>query len=146
MPYITVPSGFADTGGNFYDSNFVALFDGKYVTMSDNCGPASLSVGASGGNIDWQGGTGTDCTTPGIGGGAGNTHSSRTGYYELNKMMEIARGQLPNNSWLQGQLRANMNINNSCNAFWNGSTINFYRSGGKESKQMRIRFEFLDMS
>ena len=23
-----------------------------------------------------------------------------------------------------------MNINSTCNAFWNGSTINFYRSGG----------------
>ena len=62
-------------------------------------------------------------------GGAGNTHSSRTGFYELNKMMEIARSRLPGNTWLQGRLRANMNINNSCNAYWNGSTINFYRSG-----------------
>ena len=68
-------------------------------------------------------------TTPGVG-GAGNTHSSRTGFYELNKMKEIARSRLPNNTWLQGRLTANMNINNSCNAFWNGSTINFYRSGG----------------
>jgi hypothetical protein len=28
-----------------------------------------------------------------------------------------------------GQLTSNMNINNSCNAFWNGSTVNFYREG-----------------
>ena len=36
----------------------------------------------------------TDCVTPGFG-GAGNTHASRTGFYELNKIQEMARGQLP---------------------------------------------------
>ncbi len=41
--------------------------------------------------------------------------------------MEIARSRLPGNSWLQGRLKSNMNINYSCNAYWNGS-INFYRS------------------
>ena len=45
-------------------------------------------------------------------------------------MMEIARSRLPSNNWLQGRLTANMNIANTCNAYWNGSTINFYRSGG----------------
>ena len=28
------------------------------------------------------------------------------------------------------QLTTNVNINDTCNGFWNGSTINFYRSGG----------------
>ena len=32
--------------------------------------------------------------------------------------------------WLQSRLVANLNIPQTCNAFWNGSTINFYRSGG----------------
>ncbi|HVG60033.1 MAG TPA: endopeptidase, partial [Hyalangium sp.] len=41
-----------------------------------------------------------------------------------------ARGWLPTNTWLQGQLTSNVNIASTCNAFWNGSTVNFYRSGG----------------
>ncbi|MCP4665759.1 MAG: endopeptidase, partial [Deltaproteobacteria bacterium] len=47
----------------------------------------------------------------------------------LNKIIEMGRGQLPSNSWLQARLTSNMNINNTCNAYWNG-TVNFYRSGG----------------
>ncbi len=94
--------------------------------MSDNCGAISLTQV---GNLDFGSSTGTDCTTPGFG-GAGNTHSSRTGFYELNKLKEMARGQLPSNAWLTQQLTANMNISLTCNAFWNGSTVNFYRSGG----------------
>jgi hypothetical protein len=30
-------------------------------------------------------------------------------------------------------LTANMNIPESCNAFWNGNTVNFYRSSGEGS-------------
>ena len=42
----------------------------------------------------------------------------------------MGRSHLPNNSWLQSQLTSNMNIKDTCNAFWNGATVNFYRSGG----------------
>jgi hypothetical protein len=56
-------------------------------------------------------------------------YSSRYTSDELNKIMEIARSHLPSNVWLQGRLVANMNINDSCNAYWNGS-VNFYRRGG----------------
>ena len=41
----------------------------------------------------------------------------------------MARSHLPSNSWLQKQLLAVMNVNNSCNAYWNGKNIYFYRSG-----------------
>eukprot|EP00804_Cyclotella_cryptica_P025581 CCRYP_002822-RA/>CCRYP_002822-RA protein AED:0.08 eAED:0.08 QI:1628/1/1/1/0.77/0.6/10/590/602 len=58
----------------------------------------------------------------------GNTHASRSGFYELNKIKEIARSHLPSNSWLKGQLLAVMNIQNTCNAFYNGN-VNFYRKG-----------------
>ena len=61
---------------------------------------------------------------------AGDTHASRTGYYELNKIKEMARGQLPNNVWLTQQLTSNMNLNQTCNAFWDGGAVNFFRSGG----------------
>src|SRR6185436_12263376 len=38
----------------------------------------------------------------------------------------------PNNAWLQSRVTANVNIVNSCNAFYSPGvgTVNFYRSGG----------------
>ena len=48
----------------------------------------------------------------------------------VNRAKEIGRGWLPANTWLNAQLTANVNLNQTCNAFWNGSTINFFRSGG----------------
>ncbi len=132
MPFATVTTTggnvTTDQGGNVapVDGNISGGLSGQYVKMSDSCGTASLSSSA---NLDFGASSGTDCTTPGVG-GAGNTHASRTGFYELNRIKQMARSQLPSNSWLQGQLTSNMNINQTCNAFWNGSTVNFYRSGG----------------
>ena len=53
----------------------------------------------------------------------------RTSFYELNKVMEIARSHLPNNQWLKRKLSTNVNINDSCNAYWWRNSINFYRQG-----------------
>jgi hypothetical protein len=127
MPFADTNLGTTGTGGNVAGSGNVTVdFFGTYVNINDNCGTSSLTQSN---NVDWGTSGGTDCTTPGFG-GAGNTHASRTGFYELNKMIEMGRGQLPSNTWLQSRLSSNMNINNTCNAFWNGSTVNFYRSGG----------------
>ena len=65
----------------------------------------------------------------GDGGGPGNTAASRSAFYELNKLAEQARGWLPGNTWLRSRLVANVNILQTCNAFWNGTTVNFFRSG-----------------
>ncbi len=127
MPWMDIGTATTDTGGNYnLTGSQTATFYGPYVNMADQCGTDSLTQS---GGIDWGTSGGTDCTTPGFG-GAGNTHASRSGFYELNRIKEMARSHLPSNSWLQGRLTANMNINNTCNAFWNGSTVNFYRSGG----------------
>ena len=126
MPFMQVGSQNTDTGGNYsLTGSQTARLYGPYVNMADNCGTESLTQS---GGIDWGTSGGDDCTTPGFG-GAGNTHSSRSGFYEINRTKEMARG-LISNSWLNGRLTSNMNINSTCNAFWNGSTINFYRSGG----------------
>ena len=126
MPFADIGAETTDTGGNFANSGTVTTdFFGPYVNINDQCGTSSLTGSDV---LDWGTSGGTDCATPGFG-GAGNTHASRTGFYELNKIIEMARGQLPANSWLQSRLTSNMNINNTCNAFWNG-TVNFYRSGG----------------
>jgi hypothetical protein len=128
-----------DSGGNApvcMEGPMFMRFDSKYVKMMDTCGAApvvpatgdTLDLGQAGyPNIDPH--PGTNCalvTSPLSSAVPGNTRASRSGFYEVNRLKEQARGQLPDNTWLQDQLTANMNIAGACNAFWNGQTINFY--------------------
>ena len=115
--------------------------NGKYVRINDSCGSISLSATAPG-DLDFGTSGGTDCVTPGFG-GAGNTHSARSCFYHVNRIKEKGRAWLPSNSWLQAQLTANVNLNQTCNAFWNGSTINFFKSGGGCSNTGEIAAIFL---
>src|SRR5262249_25287828 len=55
---------------------------------------------------------------------------SRNAFYHLNVIKEVAIGQLPTNEWLPGQLTAKTNLNQTCNAFWDGLRVNFFKSGG----------------
>ena len=132
-----------DASGNYTYSGGTATstLNGKYIRMSDNCGSISLS-NSSTGNLAFGSSGGTDCTTPGVG-GSGNTHATRSGFYHLTNINRKAISFLPGNGWLNGTLTANMNINNTCNAFWNGSTVNFYRSGGGCSNTGEIAAVFL---
>ena len=134
------PMPFADTGlpspNNFTNSaglvdstaTITTTLSGRFVNVNDNCG--GVSVTGANGTIEMGGVNGDHDCDVGSGGSAGNTASSRTAFYELNKLIELAQGWLPNNGWIQNQITANLNINLTCNAFWNGSTVNFYRSGG----------------
>ena len=133
MPWadVSTPIGdfFTDAGGNLaaaVDGTITTTLDGRYILIDDNCGNVSESSGL---HLDLGQSSGDDCTTP-PGGSAGNTHSARSGFYELNRVAEWARTRDPSNNWLNDQLEANMNINSTCNAFWGGGTVNFYRSGG----------------
>ena len=114
---------------------------GQYFQMSDACGTISLSTSTDG-NLALGTSGGTDCTTPGFG-GAGNTHASRTGFYQLTRINRKADTFFPANAWIDSKVTANMNISLTCNAFWNGSTLNFYRSGGGCSNSGEIASVFL---
>eukprot|EP00970_Alexandrium_tamarense_P011795 scaffold2570_cov223-Alexandrium_tamarense.AAC.21 len=140
MPFMQVGfSEVTDTGGNFFHTDYDSVsYFGPYVNIQDNCGLANMNVS---GDFDWGGSNVHSCIhtlrlppppplsgdTPGYG-GLGNTHASRTGFYELNRIMEIARSRLPTNDWLQKRLTSNMNIDDNCNAYWDGFTVNFYRN------------------
>ena len=115
--------------------------NGKYIAISDRCGTISKSDSSTG-NIAFGTSGGTDCTTPGSG-GAGNTHAARSGFYHLTNINRKAAGFYPTNTWLAGKLTANMNIASTCNAYWNGSSVNFYRSGGGCSNTGEIAAVFL---
>ena len=146
LPFTNVTNGavqVTDAAGNYtYGSGTAtATLNGKYIKMSDACGAISLASGSPG-NLAFGTSAGTDCTTPGAG-GVGNTHSARTGYYHLTNINRKAASFFPANAWLNGTLTANMNINSTCNAFWNGTTVNFYRSGGGCSNTGEISAVFL---
>lgn len=117
---------FTNSGGvlSCADGSIETMLSGKFVRMNDNCG--AINETAAAGDLDLGASDGTDCTVP-AGHSAGDTHSSRTGFFEVNRIKEMARSWLPDNGWLKDQLTANMNIDNQCNAFWNGASINFYR-------------------
>jgi trimeric autotransporter adhesin len=131
MPYANLSSGgFANSAGlyTFGGSAITSTLVGQYVKISDTCG--AISQGSDGsGNLAFGTSTGTDCTTPGHG-GAGNTHASREQFYQVNRIKEVVRGWLPANTWINQQLTVNVNLNQTCNAYWNGSTLNFFKSGG----------------
>jgi fibronectin type 3 domain-containing protein len=129
LPYTNVASGvYTNSAGIFSGTTGTTTLDGQYVKITDSCGSISKAADASG-VLALGSSSGTDCTTPGTG-GAGNSHSARTQFYALNRAKEVARGWLPSNSWINAKLTANTNLNQTCNAYWNGSTVNFFRSGG----------------
>lgn len=115
--------------------------NGQYFRMADACGAISLS-NSTDGNLALGSSAGTDCTTPGVG-GAGNTHASRSGFYHLTKINRKGATFFPANAWLGTKVTANMNINLTCNANWNGTSLNFYRSGNGCSNTGEIAAVFL---
>lgn len=133
MPYSDVTVGgqsyFTDGGGNLpacVDGTIETQLKGRYMSMNDTCG--ALSESDAGSPLDLGVSPGTDCNVAG-GASPGNTRASRSGFYEMNRIKELARSYLPDNTWLQGTLIANMNIAQTCNANWNGQ-VNFFASGG----------------
>ena len=146
MPFANVSNGgvkVTDVLGiyDYAGGTATITLNGKFFNMSDNCGAISLS-NSTDGNLNFGTSAGTDCVTPGVG-GAGNTHASRTGFYHLTNINRKAITFFPSNSWLQGTVTANMNINDLCNAGWNGSTLNFFKSGGGCSNTGEIAAVFL---
>ncbi len=101
---------------------------GPYVGISDACGPVSRA-GTCDADLDLGASPGTDCAVP-SGASAGDTHAARTGFYQINRIAEHARRWLPSNAWLQSQVTANVNVAGTCNAYWDGTALSFYRSGG----------------
>ena len=140
QPNYPMPFTDLNIDGNLQTANSMGMFEcspygslarttlnGPYVYVHDNCGAISQSVTCDD-DLDLRTSTGADCVVP-SGSSAGNTHASRSSFYHLNRAKEIARFWLPGTSWLSAKLTDNININSTCNAYWDG-TVNFYKSGG----------------
>ncbi len=134
LPYLTVfnpqleitdSQGLYPYGGGLA----TAYLAGPFAQILDQCGDAVLS--SSSGELDFGGHLGTDCDTPGFG-GSGNTLAGRTAYYHLARLHAEAATQWPEDPWLQEPVLAQVNLDGSCLAYWDGAegTVNFSRSGG----------------
>jgi hypothetical protein len=129
MPFTDLGGGlYTDTSGRYtYNGTTrTSTFNGLYARATDSCGATSLS-GDANGNLLFGSAAGNNCTTPGVG-GAGNTRSSRTSFYFVNRGKDMARGWLPGVGWLNAQLTANVNLAGTCNGFWNGATLQLYQA------------------
>lgn len=134
----TLPLPFAELGGGVFTNSagiftfsgtpLTSALNGQFIRVLDNCGAISQTTEVSG-NLRFGTAGGSNCTTPGFG-GAGNTRSTRTTFYMLNRGKELARGWLPANTFLNGQFTANVNRTGTCNGFWDGSGINLFRAVG----------------
>jgi len=100
---------------------------GQYIRINDTCGLISEAVTCSA-DVDLSVSAGTDCTVP-AGSAGGNTHAARTNFYQLNRVAERARTWLPSRTWLTTQMTANVNVNQTCNAVWDGNSTNMFKSG-----------------
>lgn len=131
MPYANLThsggTSTTDAGGNVdgVTGNMTTELVGPYITIREGCG--ALSETSAAGDLDLGASGGSDCTTP-AGGSAGNTHSARTAFYELNRIAAQGRSRLPGNAWLQTSMLASLNNNSWCNAVWTGTGVEFYQT------------------
>ena len=51
-------------------------------------------------------------------------------FVHTNIVKAFAQQLTPTLGWIDQRLTVNVNINDTCNAFWDGQTINFFRAGG----------------
>jgi hypothetical protein len=98
MPYTDINAGgvtrYTDSGGSFgcIPGSIQTSLSGLFVKINDNCG--AVDETSASGDLDLGSGpaaASTDCTVP-AGHSAGDTKSSRTGFYELNRIKEQAAG------------------------------------------------------
>lgn len=59
-------------------------------------------------------------------------------YYYALKINEAGRFHTPNLGWLQQQLPVNINLNDTCNAYFDGSSLNFFLAGNGCNNTGRI--------
>jgi hypothetical protein len=100
---------------------------GRYIRIVDACGALSQSA-TCGGGLALGTKAGENCAVA-PGASPGNTAATRTAYFHMNRVAQIARFYDPANVWLNGQLTVNVNVTQACNANWTGTVVNMFRAG-----------------
>ncbi len=106
-----------------------ASLSGVLIEVADECGSSNLV--SWDGVLDFAGDSGSDCSTPAVG-GAGNTQAARDAYYHLTRGYQALIDELPAAAAIPMPLIAQTNKSNmSCEAYWNEleGSFSFSRSG-----------------
>lgn len=136
LPAAYMDTGFAapnnyTNGAGFYDyasGTATTTLHGLYVVLQqDYCG--TINETSATGDIDLGGVNGEhDCQVP-EGHSTGDTFASRSCALEVTLLNRQVRSWL-NLSWLDSAITCNVNMSATCNAYFSGNSINFYKSGG----------------
>lgn len=126
----TFSGGAATTGldGTFFDTLCVDCVKSQSDPQSGFQPFASAEDGRvdlGTGGFDVVQGAGLPTTAYGNG---VSTPADRTAFFHTNVARGIALKWM-NLSWLQSKVAVRVNINDVCNAFWDGSALNFFKSG-----------------
>jgi trimeric autotransporter adhesin len=130
FPFADIGGGlYSDAAGMFSGNNATSTLTGKYAHIQDSCG--SISNTTTTGDLDFLTdlAAGTDCVVPaGNTAGLGNTHSSRTLFYNTTAINLKAQTYNPTNTWLTSNyVILHVNGPAECNAGSSGLDIYFYK-------------------
>ncbi|ANM31319.1 hypothetical protein ABI59_19680 [Acidobacteria bacterium Mor1] len=134
MPFadFSVDGGAAQTTDDFGNftcnpgSTVSTSLNGPFVEIDDVCGPVA-ETRSCGGAFDLDINAGTNCDSA-TGDSAGNTGASRSAFYHVNRVAQMARHYMPGLAFVNNPVVTNTNVNNTCNATWGGQ-INMFRAG-----------------
>ncbi len=123
-------SAFADSNGNFVvnhggtgNVNVSVTVEGRWTTVNNTAGgevsrTQSFTPGVSS-NIRLNPSDTSEFTVAQI-----------DAFIHMTRVHEFMKRVLPSSTIFDRSVPANVNINSSCNAFWNGSSTNYYRLAG----------------
>jgi MYXO-CTERM domain-containing protein len=139
MPYVRVRGGgatvFADAYG-YYDveadsDEYSAGLFGEFARVNNDAGAEGELTWTGGGDVTW---TAEDATQAEI---------------DTYKFLHDARAWgatvIPDNEWIADRVTANVNLNDICNAYFDGSTVNFFRAGSGSGYSCRNTGEMADV-
>ncbi|MDZ4829060.1 MAG: hypothetical protein SGJ09_02540 [Phycisphaerae bacterium] len=137
MPYASVnfagTTYYANAAGNYVATNVPAnatdatsLMGGKYFTVADNGGPVSSQTLALAPVMDFSH---NSANTSDL------VRAQVNAYLQANIIRDLVLAQNPSYPVISGQEGAtafaiNVNLAQTCNAFYNGPSINFFQAGG----------------
>jgi Lamin Tail Domain len=129
-----VDTEITDLGGsyNYPGGNASTNLAGAYFTTNDSCGTPEANTATDPGDLHFGPSAGTDCSFSAEG---YSTRAARNTFYHLNNVRRLGQKWLEGfnttaSNWFASDVTANVNLAHTCNSFWDGTNLNFLRSGG----------------
>jgi hypothetical protein len=125
--FLGLDPGATDNDGEARPGGAVTVtYSGTYAEVSDQSGTPLETF-----DVDFTGPYRSYDLTPAV-------FSQADAFVHINYVKKHTRQITPALTWIGRQLTVNVNINDNCNAFWDGQTVNFFRAGGGCNNTGRI--------